>query len=206
MTKVLSLQNLLSIKHEVFEFPDELQRIFGAPPKTGVWQIYGIEKNGKTAIALMMFKLLTQYLKTWYVSGEEDTDSLFVESVERTGLVASANLGFLPYTPLPELSAKLKKRNAAKAVFIDNTTIYADEFKRGGLERFIQEHKDKLIVIISHENKGEPDTAPSRYAKKLAKIYIRAVGMTGFVGGRCPGGKIIIHEDGADKFGIQYEY
>jgi len=204
--KILSAQNLFTMKQETFEFEPEWQEIFGTPDTTGAWLIQGKEKNGKTQTALIIAKLLSQYKRILYVSGEEGFAPSFINVVERSGIIEAHKIGFLPYTSIEDLHVTLKKRNAPKVVFLDNLTVYSEEFKRDGFDKFYNQYKDtKLIVFLTHEERNEPATAAGRRAKKFAKVLIHVTGLVANIGGRCPGGKLIINEERADKYGYTLE-
>lgn len=204
--KVLSPRNLFDLKHELFEFNKDWGALLGNQPTTGVWIVYGREKHGKTALMLMLAKHLAELKKLLYVSAEEGTDPLFIDSVRRAGITSADDMGFIPYLPLSELNKKLEKRNAAKIVVIDNAIKYNGEFMRGGIDEFIEEHKSKrLIIILAHEERNEPYPNPAKQVKRLAKVIINVVGLVAHIGGRCPGGRVIINDDKAELFGISFE-
>lgn len=200
--KILSARNLLDMKHQCFEFTGKWAALFGTPPKNGVWSVEGGEKHGKTSFVLSLAKYLSNFEKVLYVSAEEGTDALFVDSVRRAEIPASNRFGFLPYITIEDLNLKLKQRNAARIVIIDNMTVYMDEFKRNGIIDFIQKHPNILIIFISHRERKAPSTAAGRLVKKLAKITIVIEGLQALIGGRCPGGTMIIHPDSAELYGI----
>lgn len=203
--KILSARNLYDMKHSCFDFDGQWLGIFGNPPKNGVWSIQGREKHGKTAFTLSLVKYLSNFEKVLYVSAEEGTDSLFVDAVKRAEIPATNRIGFLPYIGINDLNLKLKKRNAPRIVVIDNMTVYMDEFKRNGIVDFMRQHENILIIFISHEERKEPATAAGRLVKKLAKIIIRIEGLQAQIGGRCPGGNLLIHDEKADLYGIKTE-
>ncbi|MBN9293774.1 MAG: hypothetical protein J0G96_07335 [Flavobacteriia bacterium] len=190
------------MKHSCFDFDGKWLEIFGNAPKNGVWSIQGKEKHGKTAFTLSLVKYLSNFEKVLYVSAEEGTDALFVEACKRAEIPATNKIGFLPYITIEKLTEKLKQRNAARIVVIDNMTVYMDEFKRNGIVDFMRKHENILIIFISHEDRKEPATAAGRLVKKLAKIIMRIEGLQVFIGGRCPGGTMIIHDEKADLYGI----
>lgn len=200
--KVLSAQNLYAMKHTFFQFDGQWKEMLGEQPTCGSWLVYGPEKHGKTSFTLSLIKYLSNFKKVLYVSGEEGTDKLFIDTLLRAGIGPSNRIGFLPYVPIPELNTVLKKRKSADIIVIDNMTIYMDEFKRNGIMDFIRMHPNKLIIFISHEERKEPSTSAGRYVKKIAKIIVRIEGLVAQIGGRCPGGQVLIHEEAADLFGI----
>lgn len=200
--KILSAQNLYTMKHNLFEFTGKWKELLGAPPVNGVWIIQGKEKHGKTAFTLSLVKYLSNFEKVWYISAEEGTDALFIEAVRRAEIPSTPKIGFTGYVEIEELNAKLKKRNAAKIVVIDNMTMYMDAFKQNGIINFMSKHKNILLIFISHEERGEPATGAGRYVKKLAKVIVKVEGLQAHIGGRCPGGTMLIHEEGAQRYGI----
>ena len=55
-------------------------------------------------------------------------------------------------------------------------------------------YDDKLFIFLAHEDRGEPYTAPARFAKKMAKIIMYVEGLRVVVSGRAPGGQFNIDE------------
>jgi hypothetical protein len=204
LMKVLSPQNLYAMKHTTFQFSGPWGEYLGNPPKNGVWIVYGRDKHGKTSFTLSLVKFLSDFEKVLYVSAEEGTDPLFVESVKRSKITASNSVGFLPYIEIESLNKKLSQRKSPKIIVIDNMTIYMDEFKRNGINEFMKKNADKLIIFLSHEDRKEPSTAAGKLVKKLAKIFVRVEGLQATIGGRCPGGNILINEEKAEMFGVNF--
>ncbi len=194
----MTLKNLYDKKFKTFPFTGVWGDTMGQPETTGAWIIYGAEKNGKTWFSLKLAAYLSSFQRTMYVSGEEGTGKNLVDTCERAKLNASnKNLQFLEYLPLAELNEKLSKRRSAKIVVIDNITIYADELKNGGLRRMLEQHRDKLLVFVAHEERNEPYTATVKLCRKLAKIIVRVQGLSCFISGRCKGGILMIAEEKA---------
>lgn len=202
---ILTPENLFNLKQELFNFDEHWRGILGKQPTTGVWVIYGKDKNGKTGFILTLARYLSTLKRVLYISGEEGTDPLFVENVKRSGITKGDKLGFSRFVSLTELTEKLKKRNAPKIVILDNATVYQKEFRNGRIADFIQENENRcLIIIVAHEEKNEPSTAAARYAKKMAKVYVQVKGLIAHVGGRCPGGQVIINDQKAALFGLTF--
>lgn len=186
-------KNLLEKSSPKYQFTGVLGDVLGKPGTSGIWLIYGAEKNGKTWLSVKLAEFVSSYAKTLYVSGEEGLDDTFLKTCARAKLNPhNRKLKFLDYTPLDELDEYLSKRQAAKIVFIDNITVYNDELKNGVLRKFVAKHSDKICVFIAHEENNEPYSATAKMAKRLAKILIRVVGLKAFVAGRCPGGELTI--------------
>jgi predicted ATP-dependent serine protease len=192
--KVLSPQNLYAMKHVTFQFSGPWGELLGNPPKNGAWIIFGKDKHGKTSFTLSLIKYLSEFEKVLYVSAEEGTDPLFIDSVKRSKINSSNRVGFLPYISIENPNEKLSNRKAHKVIVLDNMTIYSDEFKGNGITEFMKKNADKLIVFLSHEDRKEPSLASGRLVKKLAKIVVRVEGLTATIGGRCPGGMVTINK------------
>ena len=192
---------MLSKKHSTYPFTGIWKDVIGMPSTNGLWLIYGAEKHGKTTFALMLAEYLSQFAKTDYVSAEEGMDKEFVDACKRAQLNPNnRNLHFREYTPVEELDAILERRKAAKVMVLDNATIYHDELKGNRLKDFLQRHANKLIILVAHEERNEPYTSTARLARKLAKVIVRVQGLQATVGGRCPGGNILINEEKAELY------
>ncbi len=206
MSRATSVQNLYDKKFVTFPMDGLWGRAMKAPERTGIWLVYGAEKNGKTWFSLMLAHYLSQWERTLYVSAEEGSSMAFVDACRRAGLPATIKtLHFEEYMPLSELDEKLRSRKAARIVFLDNLTIYSDELHAVAFKQLVQAHKDKLFVFIAHEEKGQPYTAPAKRARKLASIIVQVKGLTAFISGRCPGGAIRIDEEKAALYWGQDE-
>ncbi len=200
--RIANTANLLSKKHDTFSFSGLFYEVFGTPEKSGIWIIYGDEKNGKTWFALLLAKYLTEVEQkdVLYISAEEGTGKAFCDSIKRAGLTAKDRVKYVAYEPIDELKTYLNKRGTARIVFIDNVTVYKDELKNGVLRQLQMDYPNVLFVYLAHQEDGkskEPLGATAKLAKKLASIIIRVEGLAAFVSGRCSGGVIMIDEDKA---------
>lgn len=83
MSRTISVKKLYSKKFKTFPFQGLFKEIFGAPSTSGIWLIYGKEKNGKTWGTLLLSEYLSQYEKVLYISAEEGTDMEFQKAVQR---------------------------------------------------------------------------------------------------------------------------
>jgi hypothetical protein len=198
MARALSITNLYDKRFKTFDFDGDFEIVMDKPETSGIWIIYGAEKQGKTWFALQLANYLSTMARVLYVSAEEGVSMAFVDSCQRVG-VDSKNrmLKFKEYTPVDEIDEYISKKNTSDVIFFDNMTIYSDEFKNGIFRTFTEKHKNKLIVIIAHEERGEPYTATAKLARKLAKIIVHIKGLRAFVSGRCSGGTLNINEETA---------
>jgi predicted ATP-dependent serine protease len=191
-------KQVLEKKTKKFPFSSPYSEVMGHPGTTGIWIIYGKDKNGKTTNALMFAEYLGNFDKVLYVSGEEGLEDTFQDTLKRVGIdPRNRSIKYFDYTPLEELDEYLSKRQAPRIVFIDNMTIYNDELKNGAFRQFTLKHSNKLFIFLAHEEKKEPYLATAKMAKRLAKIIMRVVGLKVFVSGRCPGGELVVNEERA---------
>jgi KaiC/GvpD/RAD55 family RecA-like ATPase len=198
MSRALTLGNLYSKRHKTIVIDGIWADVMGEPEQNGVWLIWGKEKNGKTWFALKLAEYLSTFGKVLYVSAEEGTDKTFVDACRRAKLNPNnRSLHFEEYISIEELDVKLSQRKSAKYVFIDNITIYADEFKGGVLREFVKKHSSKLLIFLAHEDRKEPYTSSAKLVKKIAKIIFYIKGLSAEVSGRCPGGILTVDEDKA---------
>ncbi len=191
-------KQVLEKKTKKFPFTSPYLDVMGTPGTTGIWLVYGAEKNGKTTSALLLAEYMGRFDKVLYVSGEEGVEDTFQDTLKRVGIdYDNRSIRYLDYTPMEELDEYLSTRQAPRIVFIDNMTIYDDELKNGEFRRFTLKHNNKLFIFLAHEEKNEPYRATAKMAKRLAKIIMRVVGLKVFVSGRCPGGVLTINEERA---------
>lgn len=201
--KAISISNMLKKKHSTFTFEPPWSLAFTETPSdSGIWLIWGKQKNGKTSFALMLAKYLASLRKVLYISAEEGTDKEFVDACRRSGVTENdKNLHFLEYTPLDEVRAILKRRNAPEAIFFDNLTVYRDDFKQNALQNLKNEFPEKLFIFLSHEDRNEPSPSVARNAIKLAKVIIHIKGLRALVSGRGEvGGEYQIDEQRAKLY------
>ena len=201
MIRSKTTRNLLDKRHDEtirFDNPD-LQRAVGAAEIRGCWLIYGLEKNGKTWLALMLAKSIAATQRVGYVSAEEGLDKSFKDAVIRSGITASDNILWDEYLSVEEIALKYSKPKAPRVVFVDNLTMYADELRPSELQKkLIGALPGRLLIFIAHEERREAYPALARMAKKMAKVIIHVSGLKAFVTSRfAAGGEITIDPEKA---------
>lgn len=199
--RTLSIKQAYAKKFKTFAFDGIWKAVFDDPETTGAWIIQGDEKHGKSTFALILANYLTKFGKVLYISAEEGISKHFVRTMKRLGL-SDTNRKFQigEYEPWEELEKRLAKRQCQKIVFIDNMTAYRDETTKSMLQELLRKHTDKLIVLVSHEERGLPDTAQGKLWRKLSKIIVRVEGLKAFAEGRCTGGSLLIDEEKAQLY------
>lgn len=201
MARALSVKNLYSQRFTTLLIEGKYEEAFGNPSDSGLWIIYGKEKNGKTTFALQLADYLSTLKRVLYISAEEGMEKEFTESCIRAGIAeTNAAIHFIDYEPLDDLRLRLTSRKTESIIVIDNITVYNDELKNGALRKLQKDYPKKLFIFIAHEEAGEPYTATAKLCKRLAKIICRVEGLACDVSGRCPGGRIIINEQKASLY------
>jgi hypothetical protein len=201
MTRTMSLKKLYQKTFTTFAFVGAWLATMATPETSGIWMIWGAEKNGKTWFALKLAEYLATFTKVLYISGEEGLGYDFLEAIKRAKVdVNNAQLRFCEYTPIAELAELLAKRNAPKVVVIDNITCYADELKGNTLRKLTAKHPDVLFIYLAHEENKVPYTAVAKLCRKYARIIMHIQGLQASVSGRCPGGTLVVDENQAQIY------
>lgn len=194
LKRARTVADLYSKKFVPLPVPEKWIPLLGAPSLGFNILVYGNDKNGKTAVSLMLANDLSALNRVLYISAEEGERKTFVDALKRAGIEArNRKLHAVDYIDLEELKERLRRRNAPRVVVIDNITVY-DELKGGGLRSLFREFPQTSFMFLAHEDKKEPYGATAKMAKKLVDAIFHVEGLVCTVTGRCPGGKIIINE------------
>ena len=170
---------------------------------SGLWQIYGIDKNGKTTFALMMAKDFSFNYKVWFISAEQGLKESFKLACERTGINNATKILWDEYIELKDLVTELKKPKSPQIIFIDNTTIYSDEIKGDLQVKYLAKmFPKKLLIMVSHEDRNEPSPACAKMIKKLSEVFFRVKGLKVFVTSRytIADGSIVINDEMSEMY------
>ena len=168
----------------------------------GCYLIYGREKNGKTALAIALAKALCDNYPTDYISAEEGTKGSFKQALKRAKINKTTKIKFGEYEPLKELINRYKKPKSSKVIVVDNLTVYADEFKDVTVIKLLKELGHKMLILMAHEERGEPNIAPAKKIKQLASLIFHVEGLKVTVTGRYEGcgGSFLLSKDLAELY------
>lgn len=195
----------MKMKIPTLGFSDDFQRAFGNPAKTGVWIMWGNSGSGKTSMALLLAKELTKYGKVAYNSLEQGASLSMKQALQRHDLTSIRRGKFLLLSEdLETLGMRLKKRKSPEFVIIDSLQYTGLDYR--SYKAFKEDHKDKLIIFVSHAEGIQPD---GRTAKKVMydaemKIFIegyRATSKGRFVSET--GAFFTIWEEGAIRYWLK---
>lgn len=195
------VRELLSMKFETLAFEGAWRDAFGAPERRGVWMVWGNTGNGKTSFVMQLCKELCRFGRVAYDSLEEGACLTMQNTLKRFNM-QEVNRRFLllDAEPLDQLSLRLKRQKAPDFVVIDS--LQYTQISYAQYIRLKEQHRNKLIIFISHASGKNPD---GRVAKKVAfdaalKIYVegyRAFSKGRFIG---PKGYYDIWPEEAAKF------
>lgn len=192
---------MLSMKFDTLDFQGPWYDAFGTPERRGVWIVYGASGSGKTSFVMQLCKELCRFGRVAYDSLEEGACLTMQNTLKRFNM-QEVNRRFLllDAEPIEELSLRMKRQKSPDFVVIDSfqytQMTYAQYIK------FKEQHRNKLIIFISHASGTNPD---GRSAKKVAydaalKIYIegkRAFSKGRFIG---PVGYYDVHPEEAEAY------
>ena len=172
----------------------ELSRIVGNVSASGLWLIYGKEKNGKTWFALQLAKELAKQEKVSYISAEESLEDSFLMACKRAGITSADRILWDEYMSIDAIIEKFSKPKTANVIFIDNLTVYLEELKPTEVKkRLMEELPGKLLILIAHEERKKPYPATARMAEKWASVVVQIQGLKALVVSRfSSGGEIVI--------------
>lgn len=199
--RTLSIGNVLSKRYKTLELDGIYYELFGDVENSGAWLIWGNEKNGKTALALILSEMLSEKNRVLYISAEEGMGKTFQDSIFRAGLdPRNRKLQFTEYIQLDELKMRLNRRISPDIVVIDNCTVYKDDITTKILPELLNKYSNKLFIFLAHEERKEPYTSLAKLVRKLAKAIIYIEGMQGYVSGRVPGGVLPINQQKSELY------
>jgi predicted ATP-dependent serine protease len=185
-----SNSNIVATKHRTMAFKGKWFDSFGTPPTTGSWIIYGASGSGKTTFALQLAKYLTNFNTVLYWSLEQGNSAAFQKIWLRERMQDCGTKIMLAddTSSFEGIIGQLNQRKGRGILIVDSITplkYYSEEVggvmvtKQFGVinyERIRKRLKNKLIIFLSHEKGGIPDTNVGDYILKLADLKMRAEG------------------------------
>lgn len=181
------VKEVLNMKFETLPFEGAWYDAFGTPARRGVWMVWGNTGSGKTSFVMRLCKELCKYGRVVYDSLEEGV-CLTMQNTLKLFKMEEVNRRFLlTCEPLEELSLRMKRQKSPDFVVIDSFQYTQMTYPQ--YIKFKEQHRNKLIIFISHACGQNPD---GRSAKKVAydaslKIYVE--GKRAFSKGRFIGTK-----------------
>ena len=197
--------NIVKTKHETMAFTGKWLDSFGEPSVSGSWIIYGTSGSGKTSFALQLAKYLTNFDRVLYWTLEQGNTKTFQSAWKREKMsdcgtdimVADEEVSF------EMIEKTMKQRKGRGILIVDSLTpLKGQSFNIIAYERFRKRMKNKLLIWLSHEKNGIPDTSVGDFIMKLADLKMRVEGFKVMTNSRA-GGEMkdfIIWEKGANGY------
>lgn len=205
LPKALSPQDLLRTKIATLPFEGEFLRAFGRPAQTGVWLMWGGSGSGKTSMALLLAKELAKHGKVAYNSLEQGASLSMQEAIIRNELDKTPRGRFhLLSEDLETLSIRLSRRQSPDFVIIDSLQYTGLDYR--GYKAFKEQHRDKLIIFVSHAEGIQPDGRTGKKVQYDAEMKIYVEGYRATSKGRSfgeAGASFTIWDEGAAKYWLE---
>lgn len=190
MKRAYSVRNVLDARFKSLPFEGEWLDAVGRPELGGSWMVYGMPKNGKTSLALMLAKYLCGFCKVAYNSVEEGLSLSMKAAIERTGMSeVGRKFVLLDKESVEDMAERLGRKRSPDVIVVDSVQFLGlkwSEYKELK-ERFPQ----KLFIYVSHVEGGKPEGSVAQKIWRDANVYIRVEGFRGFPVGRYGGGASI---------------
>lgn len=166
------VREFLSMKFDTLPFEGEWYEAFGTPESRGVWLVWGKSGSGKTSFVMMLCKELCKYGRVVYDSLEEGFCLAMQNTVRRFGMMEVNRRFLLTCETMEELSLRLNRQKAPNFVVIDSLQYTGLTFPK--FKKFKDQHKDKLLIFISHASGENPAgrTAVQVLHNACMKIYV----------------------------------
>lgn len=201
MAKALSVDNIMNISHDVYDFTGEWEAAFNKPESRGIWFIYGYSGSGKTSFLLDIAKYFTNFGTVAYNGLEEGKSKSFKDKLQQKNMMEVNGKFVLINDNLQELDARLSKRRSPDIIIIDSI----DYFKMTWAQylAFKKKHSSKTIIFVSHVKGKNPkskiaiDVMYDAYIKIWVEGY-RATSKGREIGSN--GGIYTIWKEGADRY------
>ncbi len=194
------VRELLSMKFETLPFEGAWYDAFGTPENCGVWIVWGESGSGKTTFVMKLCKELCRFGRVVYNSLEEGISLTMQNTVKRSNMLEANRRFLLVSESLEELSLRLKRQKSPDFVVIDSFQYLQISYPQ--YIKFKEQHRNKLLIFISHASGKNPDGRPAKKVKYDASLKIYVEGKRAFSHGRFigPVGYFDIWPEEAEKY------
>lgn len=199
MARAFSISEILNTKFELVKWGNEWSTAFGHPEANGLWFVWGNSGNAKTRFLIEMAKELSKSRRVFFDSLEEGKRQTMKLTLLDAGVDGSNKNLLIGQEPLTDLDARLSKRKAPTAAFIDSIQYANVRFE--AFRALVAKHPKVLFIVSSHAEGREPEGRVAKKIKYDADLKIRIEGYTAISNGRYnPGGEYKIWEQGANNY------
>jgi hypothetical protein len=199
MARALSVDNIVKINHDVFDFEGEWEAFVNKPERCGVWFVYATSASGKSSFVMQLAKYLTRFGNVLYNSREEGTSKSFKDRLIRFNMHEVKGRFRVVNEDRPELEKRLDRQRSPEILIIDSKKYFKMNFKE--YLAFKKKYSKKTIIIIGHAKGNKPSTIVEEDISFDAYIKIWIEGYVAFSKGREIGskGSFTIWDEGANK-------
>ena len=164
MAKAVSVDELLKKKFDRIPLIGRYRKLIGFPESNGTWFIKGASGHGKTSFLMGLCKELTKYGKVAYNTLEEGARASMQDAIIdfQMDQCPKGSFKILNREPIPEMIARLKKKQSPDFVVIDSiqyTFMTLKDYK--DMQKALPK---KLFIINSHK---EGKQAVGALAKRI---------------------------------------
>lgn len=200
LKRAISVAELFSKKHRLFDFEGEWCDAFDKPERVGVWFIWGNSGNGKSTFVLSMAKYLAKFERVIYNSREEGASHTMQKTFKNLGMSDVARRITLVNEPMEEFSARLLQHKSPNVAIIDSFQYMQLTYK--DYIRYKELHRNKLLIFVSHADGKQPAGRAAKSVMYDAGLKIWLEGYKAISKGRYIGatGEMIIWPEGAVKY------
>lgn len=200
LKRALTVSDILELKHEVYDFEGEWLDAFDRPEQCGTWFIWGESGNGKSSFSLQLAKYMTNFDKVIINALEEGTSLSIKNSFMRHGLDEVDGELYLVNETMEQLDKRLSRQRSPGVVLIDSIQYTGWTFKQ--YLDFKRKHNNKLMIIVSQAERGQPFGALAQRVMYDADLKILVEGHKAISKGRYIGetGEFTVWEKGAERY------
>lgn len=204
MAKAVSVYELLEKKFDRIPLTGRFRDLIGFPESNGTWFLKGASGHGKTSFLMALCKELTKYGKVAYNTLEEGARASMQDALIDFKMHQCPKGSFiiLNREPIPEMIARLKKKQSPDFVVIDSiqyTFMTLKDYKQ-----MQKELPKKLFIINSHKEGKQAVGALAKRIEFDADVKLDAEGYLITSKSRAARGIItkpfVVWEEGAKKY------
>jgi len=179
----MTVREVLSAKKETIPFSKRFSDAFGNPEKQGVWFIWGNSGNGKSSFTMQLCKELTKYGKVAYNSLEEGDSLSMVNMLARYSMnECGRNFVLVPGENMVDFSDRMSRHKSPDFYVIDSLQYTGMKYRE--YISFKEQHRDKLVIFISHADGKNPAGRSARSIMYDSSLKIFIEGYRAFSKGR----------------------
>lgn len=198
LKRAISVSELLSKKYRTLDFKGQWFDAFGRPENRGVWFIWGASASGKSRFVCQLARELSRLGRVLYNSLEEADSYTIQKAFADSGLAEVKRRVILVSESMEEMSVRLKEPRSPQFAIVDSY-----QYTRMNYAQYIdfkENHRDKLIIFVSHADGKQPAGRSARGVMYDAALKIWVEGYRAFSKGRyigLNGGQYTVWEAGA---------